>query len=297
MPDNKQPSTIDWLLADMRTYFEHTQPSLLALFDIYAEEAAFGRRYIASDLESLPLGAKILEVGAGSLLLSCQLIREGFQVTALEPIGTGFSHFEQMRQIVLARAATLRCLPQNLDIAAETLTESDTFDYVFSINVMEHVDNISIAIDRIVKSLKMGASYRFTSPNYLFPYEPHFNIPTLFSRQLTEKVFRKKIFGCEKMSHPAETWKSLNWINVFQIRKIGRRLHGIQITFNRHFFITSIERLNSDINFASRRSPVIRKLLLFLVKYRLHQLLRFLPAEFQPTIDCRLQKITESQVN
>ncbi|MDO8947947.1 MAG: methyltransferase domain-containing protein [Desulfocapsaceae bacterium] len=187
MHDKEQPSTIDWFLADMRTYFDETQPSLLALFDIYAEEAAFGRRYIASDLESLPPGAKILEIGAGSLLLSCQLIREGFQVTALEPIGTGFSHFEQMRQTVLARDATLGCLPRNLDIVAEALTESETFDYAFSINVMEHVDNVSIAIARIVKSLKMGASYRFTSPNYLFPMNLTLIFPLCFPNGLRKR--------------------------------------------------------------------------------------------------------------
>lgn len=188
MHDKEQPSTISWLLTDMRTCFNDTNPELLDLFDVYAAEAAFGRRYISSDLESLPAGARILEVGAGSLLLSCQLIREGFQVTALEPIGTGFSHFEQIRQIVQSRAATLECLPQGLDLAAEALTASDTFDYVFSINVMEHVENISMVITKIVKSLKPGASYRFTSPNYLFPYEPHFNIPTLFFKRVTEKM-------------------------------------------------------------------------------------------------------------
>jgi 2-polyprenyl-3-methyl-5-hydroxy-6-metoxy-1,4-benzoquinol methylase len=295
--DKEQPSTIDWFLADMRTYFDDTQPSLLALFDIYAEEAAFGRRYIASDLESLPIGAKILEVGAGSLLLSCQLIREGFQVTALEPIGTGFSHFEQMRQTVLARAATLGCLPRNLDIVAESLTESETFDYAFSINVMEHVENISIAIARIVKSLKMGSSYRFTSPNYLFPYEPHFNIPTLFSKRVTEKMLGKKIFGSKKIADPAGTWQSLNWINVIQVRKIVQQLPGLKVIFNRCLLVVTIERIASDPDFASRRSSMIRIILLLLLKSQLHRLLQFVPAALQPIIDCKLQKAMVSEAS
>jgi 2-polyprenyl-3-methyl-5-hydroxy-6-metoxy-1,4-benzoquinol methylase len=297
MHNNQQVSNIDWLLADMRTCFDDQQLSLLTLFDIYAEEAAFGRRYIASDLEGLPIGAKILEVGAGSLLLSCQLSREGFQVTALEPINDGFSHFEQMRQIVLARAAILGCLPQNLDIAAETLTESDMFDYVFSINVMEHVDNISIAIARIVKSLKMGASYRFTCPNYLFPYEPHFNIPTLFSKRLTEKMLGRKIFGNKKISDPSGTWKSLNWINVIQIRKIARQLPGLTITFNRELLVTTINRIASDPDFANRRSSMVRKTLLILVKTRLHRLFRFIPSELQPIMDCSLVKTMDSKAS
>lgn len=297
MRHNPSQLTIAEWLAELRTSFNNTKPELLSLFETYAAEAIFGRSYIASELASLPSGAKILEIGAGSLLLSCQLCREGFQVTALEPIGIGFSHFKQMRQIVIDRAATLGCLPRNLNISAETLTEKNTFDFAFSVNVMEHVDDISQVITNVSRSLKVGAAYRFTAPNYLFPYEPHFNIPTLFSKQLTEKILGQKIFSNRNLSDPAATWRSLNWVNVFQIRKIGRRLSGIQITFNRHFFIASIERLGSDINFASRRSPVVRKLLLFLLKYQLHQLLQFIPAEFQPTIDCRLQKIADSQVN
>jgi 2-polyprenyl-3-methyl-5-hydroxy-6-metoxy-1,4-benzoquinol methylase len=297
MQDNPSQLTFAEWLTELRTSFNSTQPELLSLFETYAAEAIFGRSYIASELASLPPGAKILEIGAGALILSCQLRREGFQVTALEPIGIGFSHFKQMRQIVIDRATALGCLPQNLNISAEALTEENTFDFAFSINVMEHVSNISQVITNVSKSLKVGAVYRFTAPNYLFPYEPHFNIPTLFSKQLTECVLRQKIFGNKKLSSPSATWKSLNWINVFQIKKIGRQLHGIQITFNRSFFIASIERLSSDTSFASRRSPVVKKILLFLVKYRLHQLLRFVPAGFQPTIDCRLQKTTELQVN
>lgn len=296
MYGNEQPATIDYFLADMRTYFADTKPSLLVLFDIYAAEAAFGRRYIASDLENLPLSAKILEVGSGSMLLSCQLVREGFQVTALEPIGTGFSHFEEMRQLVLARAAALECLPQNLQITAEALTETDVFDYAFSINVMEHVDNISMVIARTVQSLKVGASYRFTSPNYLFPYEPHFNIPTLFSKRVTEKMFGKKIFGNKKLADPSGTWKSLNWINVIQVRKISQQLPGVKVSFNRFLLVATLERIASDPSFASRRSSIVRKILLMLVKTHLHRLFHLIPAELQPILDCTLQKTAIAEV-
>lgn len=296
-PNNKQPSTIDWLLSDMRAHFTNTKPSLLALFDTYAAEAAFGRRYIASDLTSLPVNARILEIGAGSLLLSCQLIREGFQVTALEPINDGFSHFAQIRQLVMARAATLGCLPQTLNISAEMLTEITMFDYAFSINVMEHIENPTIAIARIVESLRTGASYRFTCPNYLFPYEPHFNIPTLFSKQVTEKLLGKKIFSNKKMPDPAGTWKSLNWINLIQIKKIVHQWPNLNATFNRCMIVATIERIATDQKFADRRSPFVKLILMLLVKAQLHRLFRFIPAALQPVIDCKLQKATKAEVS
>jgi len=293
----EQPFTIDYLLADMRKYFEDKNPSLLDLYDIYAAEATFGRRYIASDLESLAPYANILEVGSGSMLLSCQLVREGFQVTALEPLGTGFSHFEQMRKIVLARAAILRCLPRSLHVAAEVLTERDTFDYAFSINVMEHVDSIPIVIEKIAESLKTGASYRFTAPNYLFPYEPHFNIPILFSKRITEQIFEKRIYENKRVPDPSGTWKSLNWINVMQLRKITNQFPGLKVTFNRWLLVATIARIASDPIFASRRSSIVRIILLMLVKTQLHRLFRFIPAELQPIIDCTLQKTAIAEVS
>jgi hypothetical protein len=42
---------------------------------------------------AIALGAAVLEIGAGSLLLNCQLMKEGFAITTLEPLGAGFSDF------------------------------------------------------------------------------------------------------------------------------------------------------------------------------------------------------------
>jgi hypothetical protein len=89
-----QASSIERWLPEVRSQFVDVVPELLPLFDTYVAEALFGRRYIDSDLEGLRPGAKVLEVGAGSLLLSCQLMGEGFDATALEPTGEGFYCFD-----------------------------------------------------------------------------------------------------------------------------------------------------------------------------------------------------------
>lgn len=296
MHDFAQPSSIEVWLTDVRAYFIDSAPGLVSLFDTYAAEAIFGRRYIALDLERLARGARVLEVGAGSLLLSCQLVREGFEVTGLEPTGTGFSHFEQMRQVILERAVALDCLPRVLNLAAETLAERNTFDYAFSVNVMEHVNEVECVVVNVGNSLKVGAIYRFTCPNYLFPYEPHFNMPTLFSKRLTEKVLGRKIFGSKKMPDPSGTWESLNWINVIQLRSIVKRLPRLRVTFNPRLLVSTLERVASDQGFAKRRSPAVRQMLLLLVRLRLHQLLRFMPVMLQPIMDCRLQKISDAEM-
>lgn len=275
---------------DVREHCAVNAPELLYLLDIYAAEATFGRNYISSDIKLLKKGDRILEVGAGSFLLSCQLVREGFDVTALEPIGPGFSHFEQLRTLVFNKAHLLGCQPRTLNMPAEEFTEKNNYSFAFSINVMEHVINVPKVLINICESLVLGASYRFTCPNYLFPYEPHFNIPTLYSKKITQYVFAKKIINMKGMLDPEGAWHSLNWINVLQIRRSSAKIKGIRTTFSTNLIVNTLERIALDKNFASRRSHAIQKTLLFFVKIRLHRLFILIPPELQPIIDCRLHK-------
>lgn len=289
----KPPSVtgIEYWLAEVRGQFVTSAPELLPLFDIYAGEALFGRSYIASDLVRLPQGASVLEVGAGSLLLSCQLVREGFDATALEPTGMGFSHFDRMRQIVLGKARIEGCCPVILNLPGEDLAETDRYDYAFSVNVMEHVDDVALVLANVGESLRKGARYRFTCPNYLFPYEPHFNIPTLFSKHLTGKILGKSIIKNQRVTDPAGTWASLNWITVSQVGRIVRHLQGFRLVFNRTMLVSTLERVVSDRDFAARRSPAMRLVLAGLVHLKIHVLLGLVPALFQPIMDCTIEKI------
>ncbi|WP_291993475.1 methyltransferase domain-containing protein [Candidatus Accumulibacter sp. ACC003] len=291
MLKNGLSAGIDGWLGEVRSHFAEAAPDLLPLFEIYAAEARFGRRYLDADLQHLPAAARVLEVGAGALLLSCQLSREGYVVTALEPTSDGFSHFTRMRQIVLDNARAEGCCPQLLEVAAERMSERNAFDFAFSINVMEHVDNVSLVLERLAASLACGGTYRFTCPNYLFPYEPHFNIPTVFSKSLTERVFGRRIFSNQTVADPVGTWKSLNWITVTEVRRLVERLPELQLSFNRGLLVSTLERMLSDQDFASRRSPFFRKLLSFLVRFRVHRIFRFLPATMQPIMDCRIVKV------
>lgn len=293
MCEEGQKVSIKSWLESVRSYFVSVAPELVYMFDTYAAEAEFGRRYIDSDLNQLQLEAKILEVGAGSLLLSCQLVREGFDVTALEPVSDGFLHFDQMRQLVIAVAHSQGCCPRILDQPAEALDAVDRFEYAFSVNVMEHVNDVACVLEKVGNSLVVGATYRFTCPNYLFPYEPHFDIPTLFSKQITEQVLWDKIFGSTTVPDPVGTWGSLNWINVVQIIRVVRRLSNLRATFNRSMLASTLERIALDSEFATRRSPAVQSLVLILVRWRIHLLFRFIPITIQPIMDCRIEKTAD----
>lgn len=288
-------SQVEWWLADVREHIIKVTPQLLPLFDTYAEEALFGRSYIAADLMRLQPGTRVLEVGAGALLLSCQLVREGFEVTAVEPTGKGFGHFEQIRQQVLERAAVHGCVPKILNLVVEDFVERDYYAYAFSVNVMEHVKDIALAIYNIGNSLIPGACYRFTCPNYIFPYEPHFNIITLFSKRLTGKIFWRKILSCDTMPDPVGAWDSINWINIVLIKKVVRKIPCLHVDFNRACMAIALERIVSDPAFAGRRSSAVRGILRLFVRLRMSQLFTFMPAVLQPIIDCRLHKARDSE--
>lgn len=277
-------------LADVHKHVQGNSHDMLPILNVYEGEARFGRQYIAADLAQLAKGAKVLEVGAGSLLLSCQLVREGFKVVALEPVGDGFSHFERLRELILERAEALGCVPQMLNQFAEELSIKDYFDYAFSINVMEHVNDVKTVITNVGVSLLPAARYRFTCPNYLFPYEPHFNIPTFFSKKITEKIFRNKILRQSELPDPVGTWKSLNWITVWQVSKIASQIPELKVLFNQLFLVSTLERIGSDEEFALRRSGWMRIFILGLLKLRMHRLAGFIPVALQPVIDCTLIK-------
>lgn len=293
MPEPRPHAGLEPWLAGIRARFADEAPELLALFDTYAAEARFGRRYIAQELQRLPAGARVLEVGAGAMLLSSQLVREGFDVTALEPVGSGFSHFGRMREIVLEHAAAAGCRPNLIDIPAEQLAEQDRYDFAFSVNVMEHVGDPAQVLRRVGASLRPGARYRFTCPNYLFPYEPHFNIPTLMTKKLTERVLGRRIRSSPRVSDPAGTWASLNWLTVPQVRRFVRDAGGLRLAFNRTMLVASLERVLTDPDFASRRSPAVRAVLSRLVRLRLHKLFGLVPAALQPIMDCCVDKAGE----
>lgn len=284
-------TSIEYWLEEARAHVIAKAPDLTALFNVYSEEAKFGRRYINPDLMNLPREAEILEVGAGSLLLSCQLVREGFKVTALEPTGEGFSHFERLRAAILEKAAEIGCAPIILDLFAENLREKNSFDYAFSVNVMEHVNDVRTVVANVNSSLRVGSNYRFICPNYSFPYEPHFNIPTLFSKKLTEKIFGDRIFKRSKLSDPVGTWKSLNWITASKIKKIARDMPEAALTFNKQIFVYTLERIAFDKEFASRRSKWVRLFIFGLLKLRLHRIAAIIPVSLQPIIDCNVTRI------
>lgn len=282
--------TIFDLIEAIRAEIKLHHPELISIFETYAAEAVFGRQMIDADLKQLQPAASIIEVGAGSLILSCQLLREGYQITALEPIGEGFNHFRALQDVVLKVADNADKPLAMIDSPAEQLNVDSRFDYAFSINVMEHVSDEKQVITNVLKALKTGAKYRFICPNYTFPYEPHFNIPTLFSKPLTEKVFKKRILSHQSLADPWGTWQSLNWISVLKVKKIIEQSNNSSVMFSKNLLHNMLERAVKDQQFSNRRSGWMNAIFKGVVSLRLHKLTVYIPAMAQPVIDCVVLK-------
>lgn len=286
----KPAPDFEQLISDIRQRVPHDDGKLLELFDTYAQEARFARQLLDSDFRALKQGASILEVGAGMMLLSCQLQREGYRVTALEPFGEGFSHFTRLQGLVKEYAGSHHIEPDYIENIAENLNRTHEYDYAFSINVMEHVGNISQVLEKVYDALKTGAAYRFVCPNYDFPYEPHFNMPTLVSKSLTEKVMRRKIEDNSELPDPAGTWRSLNWITPSKVKRICKQRLGINASFDPSILETYLERAASDPIFKQRRGGFLSAVATTLSRTGIFKLTRLVPGRFLPVMDCTLVK-------
>ena len=281
---------MDALLQELGAWVDQRMPHMRQVFDVYAAEAAFGREWLQPRLAALPAGASLLEVGAGLMLLSTQLASEGYDVTALEPIGSGFSDFRALQAIVREYAQARGVRFQVLAVPAEELADSERYDLAYSINVMEHVQDVAATVRNVVRALKPAGSYVFICPNYRFPYEPHFGIPIVGSKALTERLFGRWIRRSRRVLDAEGTWKSLNWITVGTVEAVCRRLGGVRCTYDTGALSQALERVTRDAEFASRRAAWMRALARGLVATGLHRVGRLLPAPVQPLIDCRIVK-------
>ena len=116
-------------------------PELLNLFLTYQNEALAARRLLHSNLMDLESGSEILEIGGGIVALAIQLASEGFRVTSVEPVGEGFTGISSIMRIFLNIAKEEGLELNLIQAPIEECSFHNNFDFIFSINVMEHLDD------------------------------------------------------------------------------------------------------------------------------------------------------------
>ena len=180
--------------------------------------------------------------GGGIGLFARVLHRARVDVTDLEPLGEGFDFIGHARRAVRGESP-----PPELPIGVESLDPEihGQFDLIYSVNVLEHVDDWALALTRIHDCLTPDGVAVLTCPNYTFPYEPHFGVPLVpFLPSATARVLPGRI---------TETglWRSLNWVTARHVRRWANRA-GASVQFSGGMLADAVGRLDSDPEFRAR---------------------------------------------
>ena len=273
------------LLVENLVSFE--RPALLPLLATYQNEALVARKLLDSNLIKLNLDAEILEVGGGILSLTVQLASEGFRVTTVEPVADGFSNIAYLMNVYLRIAKEEKIKFNFNDSFIENTQFENKFDFIFSINVMEHLEDPYSITVHLMKFLKNSGKLRFYCPNYDFPYEPHFQKWLVYRRN---KAFYLPLSRAKsRFINPSErvnVHRSLNFLTVAKLEKFFSKAN-ISHTLNNDALRDLLKRVEFDVQLQNRHR-LITFVVKFLVKFRMIGLVNLLPKRFWPIIDIEI---------
>jgi 2-polyprenyl-3-methyl-5-hydroxy-6-metoxy-1,4-benzoquinol methylase len=268
-------------------------PELVALFHIYQNEAIEARKLLDENLLDLSETAEILEVGGGILALSIQLASEGFKVTSIEPIGKGFDGINSIMQIFLEIAQTEKLYFNLYENEVEDFVSEKRFDFVFSINVMEHLRNPYLVMAQITELLNQNGSYRFICPNYSFPYEPHFaKLMFLRKNQAFHLSYKRASKNNQVIGDSLGLYQSINFITYNKLQR-NFDYGKFEMLGNKKALFRIASRSLSD-DTLQKRHTTLHKIVKFLLKLKLLNCLKFFPISIQPILDITITNRSNS---
>jgi SAM-dependent methyltransferase len=267
------------------------RPDLIDLFLTYQNEVTAAREFLEPSLVELNSGDKILEVGGGILGLAIQLASEGFEVTTVEPVGKGFTGVSFIIETYLEIARQENVSFKFIQSPIEECEFSHEFDFIFSINVMEHLENPFAVLLQMTNALKPSGSYRFFCPNYDFPYEPHFSKWLWLRRNSSFYLESSRASGLKLGAlEQKDLYESLNFITL---RSVTRFCHSNQIRFscNSSAFYNLLDRVSKDRELA-RRHGYLGSLVIFMHHFKFHAIAKAVPIKVQPVMDVTVQSLS-----
>ena len=258
----------------------------------YISEAKFFKNIVALDVANLISGSYVIEVGSGIGLLSLHLASLGFEVTAFEPQSSGFNQMNAMRSLISENWKPSAPQVEFREASLNQTTQLEKLaDYIFAINVIEHVHDFEELITHAVKAKTPEATMRIVCPNYSIPYEPHFNIPIIFTKRITKFIFGHKIHN-SKIPDSDEFWGDLSWPTQKKLKKILKS-KGWNVEFSRDATHEYLNRAFSDSDFIVRKGRIIGSL--FKLTSVLAKIVRFVPHAYLPVIDCRISNAKQTK--
>ena len=266
-------------------------PEIIDPLRTYISEAKFFKNIVTPDVANLISGSYVIEVGSGIGLLSLHLASLGFEVTAFEPQSSGFNQMNAMRSLISENWKPSAPQVEFREASLNQTTQLEKLaDYIFAINVIEHVHNFEELITHAVKAKTPEATMRIVCPNYSIPYEPHFNIPIIFTKRITKFIFGHKIHN-SKIPDSDEFWGDLSWPTQKKLKKILKS-KGWNVEFSRDATHEYLNRVVSDSDFIVRKGRIIGSL--FKLTSVLVKIVRFVPLAYLPVIDCRISNAKQT---
>lgn len=253
--------------------------------DRFVNEARYGLSRLLPSLVSLHREhLDVLEIGAGSCILSAYLASKQLSVTALEPLGPEFDFFADLQGRVLDFCRQKSIPLKLVRVTGEQLELPQQFDFAFTINALEHMRDPLVTIDNMCGSLKPGGLIFIHCPNYTIPFDSHFNILLITrSKWLNEWLYQTKI------NRSPDLWNELNFIRYVDVRRhLVHRCAGF--AFNHSVMQDLVIRLVEDPIFAERMPFVVRAIGATLRYTGLIRCLNRIPARFQTPMEVTIKK-------
>jgi len=207
-------------------------------------------------------------------------------------VGEGFTDISTIMNIYRKIAQNENLEFTLIEKPIENCAFDEEFDFILSINVMEHLRDPYAPMTQITQNLKPLGKFRFFCPNYDFPYEPH------FGKWLTSRS-RKAFFlpRSRASSHLIPEKEALGLylsINFLTLRKVKRSLTGtnLSILANRNSLYELMNRsiIDSELEKRHRGLTLCTKLLF---RLKLHYLAKLVPVNYQPIMDVEITLLSD----
>lgn len=199
---------------------------------------------------------KLLEIGAGvgTFLITA---RTKYQIDAfgVEPSKDEFSPFNEISLSLLEEYN----LPKDIVIAgaAEDLPFDDnSFDFIYSTNVLEHVQNPELVLKESIRVLRPGGYLQFVIPNYFSFWEGHYGmlwpcITNKFIAKLYAKITGKNpaYIDTLQLISPQYLKKSLSEVkNKVEIVNWGKDIFKKRLTTGNYTDWASLQKIRPIIS-------------------------------------------------
>ena len=159
-----------------------------------------------------PSGKNILEVGFGSGLQVVVFSQKGARVSGVE--------VEPILHEIARKNITERNITADLRLydGVAMSFENDSFDYIYTTSVLEHVSDLTAVLREISRVLKPGGKVYVSFPNRLWPKETHTGI--WFANYLPPSIVRV-LFRVFKRSS-IEDW-NLHFLSFFSVKRLIKK--------------------------------------------------------------------------